>query len=142
MYTSELTAQDCLDLKQKLRQASPKTFQLQPASTTGHLDFQTLQEGMSPLFSKFSWFQTIQSRLISAALKSPQNQGVSIWNQLLDELYAAAMDKTSQNSCQQLRFCAHMAIMLMLHNRIDAGKPPSGQSPTAKYNKIVSQYIA
>lgn len=32
--------------------------------------------------------------------------------------------------------------MLMLHNRIDAAKPPSGPSPTAKYNKIVSDYIA
>ena len=39
MYSSELTSQDCQDLKQKLRQAAPATFQLHPTSTTGHLDF-------------------------------------------------------------------------------------------------------
>ena len=34
-----------------------------------------------------------------------------------------------------------MAIMLMLHNRIDASEPASGLSQTAKYNRILSEYI-
>ena len=34
-----------------------------------------------------------------------------------------------------------MAMSLMLHNRVDAGEPASGLSQTAKYNRIVSEYI-
>ena len=42
----------------------------------------------------------------------------------------------------KLRFCAHMAIMLMLHNRIDP-QERFGQnlSATMKYNKIIAKYI-
>ena len=40
-----------------------------------------------------------------------------------------------------MRFCAHLAIMLMLHNRVNAQKPQHGPSALEKYNKIVSEYI-
>ena len=44
-----------------------------------------------------------------------------------------------------MRFCAHMAILLMLHNRISvsgqAQRIGHNTSPTAKYNQIVREYI-
>lgn len=70
-----------------------------------------------------------------------------MWEDLLDQLYRAVIDSNAYTPHQQvsqefkLRFCAHMAIMLMLHNRISAQRTSHGPSPIDKYNKIVSEYI-
>ncbi len=58
-------------------------------------------------------------------------RGVNVWSELVEELYAKARECANklknqdhntiayQNALSQLRFAAHLAIVLQLHDRID-----------------------
>ena len=99
----------------------------------------TLFASLNGNFSRFSWFERIQKMIITLALSSSQQQGFNVWDELLIELEKSTREtEISRNAASsvehqfKLRFSAHMAILLMLHNRV-------GQVDT--YNIILNRYI-
>ena len=106
---------------------APPNFSPHPES--GHIQTQTLKQ----YFSEFNWFETIQHKLILAYLSCSKNAGVNVWCDLVDELHRSSLQasqvlkdpKTASDSVPYLiaqfkvRFSAHLAILLMLHDRIE-----------------------
>jgi len=59
---------------------------------------ETVLHGLRQDFCTFSWFESIQQKLILAALNCEKQRGVNVWCDLLEELY-----KASQQASRELR---------------------------------------
>ena len=64
-----MSRDDLVRLLDRLRAAGPQA--------------ETLQTNIEPFFSKFSWFEEVQRRLIKSVLASETQPGFNVWADLL-----------------------------------------------------------
>ena len=93
-------------------------------------------ELQSTFSSQASWFEQVQRRLIQCALQASQKPGLNVWD---DVIYFLAEPTGSQHFADKakIRFSAHLAIMLMLLNRVSKEK-----RAFVAYNSLIERYIA
>lgn len=122
IYSDMLDRSDFTDLLQRLNQIAPQFVKNQ------NINIENLMQTIGSKFSQFNWFEEIQKDIIKLSLQSGRDSCcINVWDELLVKLQADTRESVSLCPTR-LRFAAHLAILLMLHNRLT--RPD-------EYNKIV-----
>jgi len=98
-----------------------------------------LRDQRSSFFSEFRWFEQIQQEIIEAALSSSQQQsrGINCWDRIIDLLEKQTREESNtEENKVKVRFSAHLAILLVLMNRVS-----DNSFSKSAYNQILRRYI-
>lgn len=133
MSSETLTVEECQTLQARLLKCAPVGFE--DTIKTGKVNEHILFAELQTMFSQVSWFERVQKLLIKCALQASQHPGLNVWDELI---YFLAEPTQSQHLADKakIRFSAHLAIMLMLLNRVS--KDPKA---FAAYNQLIERYI-